>query len=566
MDRYDLVIRNGMVIDGSGFPAYRADVGVVGDRIARIGRIRERGAEEIDAESHVVTPGFIDGHTHMDAQAFWDPIGSCSCWHGVTTAVMGNCGFSIAPTRPGGRDLVIRNLERAEDISAKAMELGIPWNWEHFTDYMDVVDKLPKGINHVLNIGHSALRTWAMGERAFTDKASEDEVRLMEAEVRAAIRAGAIGFTTSRSLAHPTADGSPVASRLADWSEVRRLVAAVAEAGGGVFEIANDFAIYSDDIAARDVVFNQLKDLALETRVPITFGVMPDNNWRERMGLIEQTTAAGGRMYAQIHSREIAVLYSFKSFLPFDELPEWAEIRALPLEAQRAALTDPAHRARLVEAAKHGDYQAAMGAGSRPPEYEWIRILKDAVQLNPTVAEVAEQTGRHPVDVMIDLALETNFEQFFAQVYAGKIEAGRRELLRHPLGIMTFSDSGAHVSQIMDSSIQTHLLAYWVRERGLLTLEEAIRLITNAPAVAWGFHDRGLLRVGMVADLNVIDPVTVEPQLPQVVNDLPGGARRLVQKSAGMLATVVAGKVFMRGGEHTGALAGRLLRGDAHVH
>jgi N-acyl-D-aspartate/D-glutamate deacylase len=562
MDQFDLVIRNGVVIDGSGFAAYRADVGVVGERIARIGRIRERGAEEIDAEGHVVTPGFIDGHTHMDAQSFWDPLGSCSCWHGVTTAVMGNCGFTLAPMRPGGRDLVIRNLERAEDISAKAMELGIPWNWEHFADYMDVVDQLPKGINQALYIGHSALRTWAMGERGFTEKATEDELRVMEAEVSAAIQAGAIGFTTSRSRGHPQVDGSPVASRMADWSEVQRMVRAVAEAGGGVFEIANDFDIYSDDIAARDVIFNQLRDLALETGVPITFGLMPDNNWRDRIGLMEQTTAAGGRMYAQTHSREVCVLYSFKTRLPFDTLSEWAEIRSLPLEAQRAALTDPAHRERLANAAKHGDYDpdGDVRDARRAPDYQSIRVLKNAVDLCPTVAEVAEQTGRHPVDVMIDLALETNFEQFFAHVFAGTNEVGRMELLRHPLGIMTFSDSGAHVSQIMDSSIQTHLLAYWVRQRKLLSLEEAIRLITYAPAAVWGFHDRGLLRVGMMADLNVIDPATVAPQLPQIADDIPGGDRRLVQKCVGILATVVGGKVFMRGGEHTGVLAGRLLR------
>jgi N-acyl-D-amino-acid deacylase len=566
MGQYDLVIRNGMVIDGSGFPAYQADVGVIGDRIARIGRIRERGADEIDAEGHIVTPGFIDGHTHMDAQSFWDPLGSCSCWHGVTTAVMGNCGFSVAPTRPGRRDMVIRNMERAEDISAKAMELGISWDWEHFADYMDVVDKLPKGINHALNIGHSALRTWAMGDRGFTEKATEDEVLVMEAEVRAAIQAGAIGFTTSRSLAHSMVDDSPVASRVADWSEVQRLVRVIPEAGGGVFEIANDFAVYSSDVELRNVVFAQLKDLAVETRVPMTFGVMSDNNWRERMQLMEQTTASGGRMYAQTHSREIAVLYSFKTFLPFDRLPEWREIRSLPLEAQRAAFTDPAQRIRLADAAKFGNYKNGIGPDGRAPDYAWIRILIDAVEENPTVEEVGALTGRHPVDVMIDLALESNFEQFFAQVYAGKDEAGRMELLRHPLGIMTFSDSGAHVSQIMDSSIQTHLLAYWVRRRELLSLEQAIRLITYAPAVAWGFFDRGLLRVGMKADLNVIDPLTVAPQLPQVVNDIPGGSRRLFQKSAGMLATVVAGKVFTRGGEHTGVLAGELLRGDSHVH
>src|SRR5690242_18423904 len=221
---YDLVIRNGTVVDGSGLGSFRADVGVVGDRIAFVGRILDRGAREIDAEGHVVTPGFVDGHTHMDAQVFWDASGSNSCFHGVTTAVMGNCGFTLAPVRPQERALVVRNLERAEDIDPAALAEGITWTFETFPEYLDAVDRLPKGFNFAANIGHSALRTWAMGERAFTEPAGDDDLKLMREQLGDSIRAGAIGFSTSRSEHHETSDNRPVASRLASWNEVEQLV------------------------------------------------------------------------------------------------------------------------------------------------------------------------------------------------------------------------------------------------------------------------------------------------------------------------------------------------------
>src|SRR4051794_9115370 len=270
---HDLVIRGGTVVDGSGFGAYRADVAIDGDRIAAIGRIAERGRRQIDAQGHAVTPGFIDGHTHMDAQVFWDASGANSCWHGVTSAVMGNCGFTLAPVRRDERALVVRNLERAEDIDPTALAMGIEWSFETFPEYLDAVDRLPKGINFAANIGHSALRTWAMGERAFTESASEDDLALMRDQLEAALRAGAIGLSTSRSEHHETSDGRPVASRLATWNEVVQLVGVMGALGSGIFEGA-DGAMSATDPSAREESLGRMLDLAATSGVPMTFGLV----------------------------------------------------------------------------------------------------------------------------------------------------------------------------------------------------------------------------------------------------------------------------------------------------
>jgi N-acyl-D-aspartate/D-glutamate deacylase len=561
--RYDLVIRNGTVVDGSGLAGYRADVGVWHGRVASIGRIRDKGHEEIDAEGHVVTPGFIDGHTHMDAQVMWDPLGTCSCWHGVTTVVMGNCGFTLAPARADQRDLVVRNLERAEDISRDAMAAGIDWTWETFPEYLDTVERLPKGINYAANVGHSALRTWAMGERAFEQEATDDDLIVMERELRDSLRAGAVGFTTSRSINHETPDGHPVASRLASWDEICRLVGVMGDLGVGIFEIAHDRAVFSADPVERADAADRMRNLAVSSGVPFTFGVLTtaDDEWRRRLELIDSTADAGGRMFGQTHGREFSILMSFKTRLPFDALPEWREVRQLPLEEQRRALLDPAVRRRLIDAANHGEYRRGIGTETRPPDYQWIRVLEHVLPPNRTVAEMAAERGTDPVETMIDLGLETGFDQFFVQTILNRNPDNVLAAMKHPRTVMTFSDSGAHVSQIMDSSLATHLLAYWVRDRQAFSLEEAVRMLTLAPATAWGFADRGLLREGMVADLNVFDPERVAPQIPTVERDLPAGAKRLKQMSTGFLATVVGGDVLLRAGEHTGALPGRLLRG-----
>ena len=553
---YDLVIRNGTVIDGSGLDNYRADVGVIGDRIAAIGRIKERGREDIDADGQVVTPGFIDGHTHMDAQIFWDPYGTYSCYHGVTSVVMGNCGFTLAPASAEQAALVVRNLERAEDISGAAMAAGIEWGWTTFAELLDAMDRLPMGINYAPQIGHSALRTFVMGERAFEAAATPDDLAAMERELRAALRAGAFGFTTSRTKHHQTSDDRPVASRIASLDELAHLVSVLGDEATGIFQIVQD-PPDPDDVAARN---RWMIELAAATGVPFALGATGGPSGLRSLELIDAIAAAGGRAFGVAHPRGIGTMSSFRSQLPFDTLPEWKAWRALPHDEQVRALRDPVSRQRLVDAATHGPYVERFGGEARPPDFDLMRVLDSPLPPNPTVNEAARARDVSPVDLMVDLALETDLGQFFSQPNSAFDHDTVKTLLSHPRTVMGFSDAGAHVSQMTDCSIQTHMLAHWVRNRQDFTLEQGVRMMTLAPARAWGLHDRGLLREGLVADLNVFDPATVAPDMPSIVHDLPSGARRIKQTASGFLATVVGGQITLRSGELTGATPGVLLR------
>jgi N-acyl-D-aspartate/D-glutamate deacylase len=559
---YDLVIRNGRVVDGSGRPAFRADVGIVGDRIATLGRIRGRGRREIDAEGCYVTPGFVDGHTHFDAQICWDPLLTCPSWHGVTSVVMGNCGFTVAPCRDSEKDLALRSLERAEDMNRETLLAGVEWKWETFPEYLDAIDALPKGLNLAGYVGHSALRTYVMGERAYEAEATEDELAALVRHTEASLRAGAIGFSTSRSANHATADDHPVASRQASWGEVQALVGVMGDLGVGVYEVAHE---HHADPAVQAEYMDRVRQLAVDTGRPVTFIIGASKNvphvWRQTIEECELTAEAGGRMVGCVHAREFATVLSFEANLPFDKLPTWAPIRRQPLAAQKAALSDPTTRAKLVEEAMHGPYGQALGAEARKPEWDWVWLYDSPLPPHRPVSQLAAERGVTPVDVMIDAALATDFRQLFLQPFANHDQDAVLELLRHPRTVIGASDSGAHVSQITDASIPTHLLAHWVREREAFTWEAAVRKLTFDPAALWGFHDRGLVAEGFVADLNVFDPATVGPAMAAVAADLPAGSKRIIQKAHGFRATVVNGTVLMEDGEHTGAFPGRLLRG-----
>src|SRR5579862_1048425 len=562
---YDILIRNGTIVDGSGMPRFRADVGIANGKIAAIGKLRENARETIDADGHIVSPGIIDAHTHMDAQVFWDPIGTCSCWHGITSVVMGNCGFSLAPCAEKDKLLVMRNLERAEDIAPEAMEAGIKWAWETFPQYFDAVERTPKGINYAAYMGHSALRTYVMGERAFDSEANAEDLASMKREMRAAVRAGAIGFTTSRTRNHQTPDGKPVASRLANWDEVRQIVGAMGEEGAGVFEIAGEDT-GMDPERVKDYL-NRLKALAIDTGVPVTFGMFSSRRapdyWRPFFKLADESSAAGGKMFIQVHSRSLNLVLSFETVTPFDRMPVWREMRKLPLAEQEAAMRNPETRRAMVQATRENDARnhEAVGAEPRGCNFKYLYVMDKATPPWRSVQEISDEANKDPVDCFIELALAKNLKQFFLQPLANENQDHVLEMMRHPRSVVTFSDSGAHVSQIMDSSLQSHVLSHWVREKQALTLEQAIRLLSFVPAYHWGLKGRGLLREGNVADVIVFDPDRIGPQLPELTHDLPAGARRLKQKSDGLLATVVNGQVVLRKNEHTGALPGKLLRG-----
>ena len=560
---YDLVIKNGWVIDGSGKERYLADVALRGGRIVAVGDLNERAKQKIDAEGHVVSPGFVDGHTHMDAQVFWDPIGSSSCYHGVTSVVMGNCGFTLAPCKKKDADLVFRNLERAEDLSREAMLAGIDWTWETFPEFLDAVDAQPKGINYAGYIGHSALRTYVMGERAFTEAATERDLEMMRRQVLESLDAGAIGFSTSRTFNHQTADDRPVASRIADWEEVRAIVNAMGRHGKGIFEIAGEAPGRKPERIRE--YFNRLKTLAIESGVKQTWGmfsvrIAPDI-WRYYFDFANEAAAEGGDISIQVHSRALNVLFSFLTYTPYDKRELWEDLRALPLHRQKEKLADSSYREKLVEIANQ-EYTGPriVGAEVRPPDWEWVFPMTDMTNQGSSMAELARRRSVDPVDLMIDLALENDFDIFFRQPIANEDQNHVLEMMEHPRSLITFSDSGAHVSQIMDSSLQTHLLGHWVREKQAFTLEKAVHEITSKTAQMWGLNDRGLIEKGKAADLVIFDPETIGPNMPTVEHDLPAGARRLKQTANGILHTIVNGEVLLTNNEYSGATSGKLLR------
>ena len=565
----DLLIRNGMIVDGSGAARYRGDVGVRGGRIVEIGRVGSAAERVIDAEGLIVAPGFVDGHTHMDAQVAWDPLGSCSCWHGVTTVIMGNCGFALAPCRPEEREWFARCLTAVEDIPTEAMLAGIDWTWETFPEYLATVERLPKAINYGAYIGHSALRMYVMGKRALTEPATEADLARMAAAVREAIRGGAMGFSSSRSTTHVTPDDTPVASRIAEWSEVDRLVGAMGELGAGIFQVGPDIS----GGAAQRAFLGRLKQVALESGRPVMFGTISSrqgvdpNPWTYQLEYLDECAAAGARVWGQTTTRSINAIFSLKSYLPFDVLPAWRELRRLPLAEQKRRLADPATRRALVaeEARMKPRDNVFQGGGAattdpRKPDYDNLYAMKDVDWNDPTVAQLAAARGQHPVEVMIDLML-ANDDQVFVQPLVNEHPDHVLGMLRHRRTLATFSYSGAHVCQEMGSSLQTHMLSYWVRARQAFTLEEAVRKLSHDNAAAWGLADRGLVKEGYQADLVLFDAARVKPAMPTVEADLPGGARRLVQKAEGIAATIVNGEVTLEHGRPTGRLPGLLLRG-----
>ena len=566
---FDLLVKNGTVVDGSGKPRYQGDVGVKDGRIQEIGKIKAPAQRTIDADGLIVSPGFIDGHTHMDAQVAWDPLGSCSCWHGVTTVFMGNCGFALAPCSPDDHEWYARCLEAVEDIPTEAMMSGIDWNWETFPEYLANVERLPKGINYGAYIGHSALRMYVMGKRALDQVATEEDLAAMAFHVQEALKAGAIGFSTSRSPTHITPDGTPVPSRIAEWRELEHLVSAMAELNTGVFQIGPDIG----SGAHARAFYQELRKVCLITGRRVMFSLAQTSQgedpvpYQTQLEFIDQVVADGGNIWGQSTTRSINAIFSAKSYLPFDVLPSWKEIRDLPLSEQKAHFANPEVRKKLIEdetGMKPRD-KVVQGGGAattdpRKPDYDNLFVMQGVDWDDPSVDDLAKERGQHHVDVMLDMILEDE-NQVFVQPLLNEDPDHIRGMLQHPRALATFSDSGAHVCQEMGSSLQTHMLNYWVRGKEAFSLEEAVRMMTSDNAAAWGLTDRGTLNVGNAADIVLFDEKEVKPCIPTVEEDLPGGARRLVQKAEGIHYTVVNGEVTLEDGVSTGNYAGQVVKG-----
>jgi N-acyl-D-aspartate/D-glutamate deacylase len=449
------------------------------------------------------------------------------------------------------------------------MAAGIEWTWESFPEYLAAVERRPKALNHAMYVGHSALRMYVMGKRAVTERATPDEIRQMASLVQDALRAGAIGFSTSRTHTHLTPDGTPVASRIAAWGEIEQMVAAMAELDAGIFQTGPEIMNQADNLAFLD----RMRHFALTYRRPVMFGIVTTRQgddppeWQTQARAVADVNEAGGRMFAQGTTRSINAVFSLKSYLPFDVLPAWKTLRALPIAQQKERMRDPAVRRELVaaEAAMKPRDNKMQGGGAattdpRKPDYDNLYALTGVDWNDPTVAELARAHGKHPVEVIIDQCLADE-NQIYMQPIVNENRDDILGMLSHDATLATFSDSGAHVAQEMGSSLQTHFLHYWVNQRKAFTLEQAVKKMTHDNAQAFELAERGVLREGYKADVILFEADRVRPCLPTVETDLPGGARRLVQKAEGIRASIVNGAVTLEDGASTGVYAGVVMKG-----
>ena len=566
---FDLIIRGGTVADGRGNPLYQADIAISDGRIAEIGQVAGGAAEEIDAGGLLVAPGFVDIHSHYDGQAMWDDQLLSSSWHGVTTTVMSNCGLGFAPVRDQDRDLLIAFMEGVEDIPAAVLRDGLKWEWNSFPEYLDALDRRPHDMDVCAQMPHSALRVYVMGERAVRrEVATADDIAEMRRLAAEAIRAGALGFSTSRTLNHRTVAGEPIPSLGATGDELVGIAKGLQDAGAGVLQIISDLPPET-----RKAEFALMRRMVEESGRPLSVTVLQRNDdpdgWREFMAMLDEAVAAGLQMYAQTTPRPLGTLFGLdtgRHALIYH--PAYKAIAEQPLKRKVEIMRDPAFREKLlsqqsehnvpqqVERVQIFDYMFPLGD---PPNYAPAR--------EDCVAAVAEREGRSPFEVVYDLLLEDDgHNMLFAPAtgYANYNLDGVRDLMEHPRSVVALSDGGAHVAHILDVSFSTYLLTYWGRDRpeGKLDISWLIKKMTGDSANVVGLHDRGVLAPGFKAGINVIDLDRLKIERPYMVHDLPMGAKRLMQRAQGYVATIVSGVPVYREGEHTGALPGRLVRGQ----
>ena len=566
---HDLVIRGGTLVDGTGRPRFAGDLAADGGIITNIGPALPRGRREIDAAGLLVTPGWVDVHTHYDGQVTWDPLLAPSSWNGVTTLVMGNCGVGFAPVRPGQEDFLIELMEGVEDIPGTALHEGIAWRWESFPEYLDALAQMPRVLDVAAQVPHCALRAYVLGERAHDLDVRDDEMAEMARLTTEALRAGAVGFSTSRTILHPSRHGL-VPGTHSKPEELLALGNALGAAGHGVFEMVSDLQGQEPDLS-------WMKEFCRQTGRVLTFALaqspIQPTAWRETLARVEELAAQGLRIVPQVPCRPTGMLFGLQSSLhPFITHPTYRELADLAHEERVARLRDPQVRARLL-----AEQPTTTNPIARALMANWSHIfpLGDPPDYEPapetSVAAVAARAARRPEEVVYDWLLERDGRQFLFAPLANYVDGNfdaLREMMLHPSTVLGLSDGGAHCGLICDASMPTFLLTHWVRDRrrgARLPLEQAVRLQTGNTAAVYGLSDRGTLEPGKKADINVIDLDALRLHAPEMVFDLPAGGRRLVQRVDGYRATVVSGEVTFEDGEPTGVKPGRLVRGRAQA-
>ena len=567
---HDTVIRGGTIVDGTGKASFTGDVAISGGRIAAVGGKQGPARREIDATGLLVTPGWVDVHTHYDGQAMWDPLLAPSCWHGVTTVLFGNCGVGFAPVKKEHHGALMDLMEGVEEIPNPVLAAGLSWEWETFPQFMDALERRPRAIDIGAQAAHLPLRVYVMGDRAIRrEAATPDDIAEMRCLTIEAMQSGAFGFTTSRTDSHKTPDGELVASRDADADELVGIGSALGAVGMGAFGMNSDF----DD---EDYELAWMTRLARETRRPIWY-LLTDRyedpeRWRRLLKATHAARAEGLSFTAQIAGRPIGVMMGVGTALnPFTVRPSYKKLESLPIEEQRRRLRDPNVRRQILaekpsdaEVAKLAQFrQAVTGKWERfytmgnPPDYEPAP--------EKSVAAIAARTGRPPDEVAYDYITEADGQYLYFPVvnYVAGDHSPIYEMLNDPACLLGLSDGGAHCTSIVDAGVPTFMLMHWGRDRARgprLSLEHLVKRQTSETADFFGFSDRGRLAPGLRADINLIDFDGLQVQKPELVHDMPAGGRRFVQRVRGYQATFVAGEQIFERGEHTGAMPGRLVR------
>ena len=557
---YDLVIRGGRVVDGSGLPSYVADVGVQNGNVVEVGKLKDGAAKTIDAAGLAVSPGFIDHHTHLDAQMLWDPYGTCEPQHGVTSVVMGNCGLSLAPVRPGVEDAIVKSFVRVEAMPRIALDQGVKWNWHSYGEYLDHFEG-KVGINVGGLVGHIAVRHHAMGEEAVERKATGPEVQKMKGLVLNAMEGGALGMSTNRNDRHMREDGKPVSSRLADDDEFFALCDVLGGNNAGVIET----------ILGRNKIehFAWYHELARRTQRPILWQSLQHrwaepNLWREQLAAVEPIFKAGYQAYGLTHTVPLVRHFTLKDCQVFDEFPTWKNLMFLPVETRKQAFADADTRRKLqgeIDNLRLTNFHKRWDI----PKVEKCFKPENQKYVGKTIAEMAAMRKQAPIDAFLDLALDENLETIFWNANNGGDWKAMGEILRSPYVLVGTSDAGAHVLFGADFGYGTILLGLWVRERQVMSLEQAIHKLTFHPASIFGLQGRGLLRPGYAADITIFDPKTVHAEEPEWANDFPANTKRMIQKSVGLHYTIVNGTVINDQGRLTGDLPGQVLRGPLYL-